>query len=135
MPPDPSLGVGTLDFIYAPSSDVEADVRWLGEALGAEVVFAIEANGARVAMVRIGSGAPPVLVADHLHDQRPIVLYRVASLERAAKHLADSGRETVSVDLPPGPGLVVDAPGGLRLGLYEPTRLAVVESWAGHRDF
>lgn len=64
--------LGTLDYVYAPSTDVAADVRWFGKALGAEVVFAIESDGTRVAMLRTGSATPPLLVADHLHDQRPI---------------------------------------------------------------
>jgi hypothetical protein len=130
------LVVGTLDFVYAPSADVAADVRWLGAVLDATVVFAIESEGTRVAMLRMGSGAPPLLVADHLHDQRPIFLYRVEDIEAASMRMAAHGlTDGLRVELPPGPGLVFDAPGGLRLGIYQPSRLAVVESWAGTRDF
>jgi hypothetical protein len=130
------LGLGSLDYIYAPSADVAADVRWLSTALGAEVVFAIESDGTRVAMLRVGSGTPPLLVADHLHDQRPIFLYRVTSLEAASTRLAEAGMGAGhAVDLPPGPARIFEAPGGLRLAIYEPSRVAVVESWAGNRDF
>jgi hypothetical protein len=130
------LGLGTLDYVYAPSSDVAADTRWLSEALGAEVVFAIDSDGTRVAMLRIGSGTPPVLVAGHLHDQRPVFLYRVADLDAASKRLADGGwTGGHAVELPPGPALIFEAPGGLRIGIYEPSRLGVVDSWAGQRDF
>ena len=129
------LGLGTLDYVYAPSSDVAADTRWLSEVLDAEVVFAIDSDGARVAMLRIGSGTPPVLVASHLHDQRPIFLYRVASLEAVSARLAAGGWTSHAVELPPGPALILQAPGGLHLGVYEPTRLEVVESWTGTRNF
>jgi hypothetical protein len=130
------LGLGTLDYVYAPSSDVAADTQWLSEALGAEVVFAIESDGTRVAMLRVGSGTPPVLVAGHLHDQRPVFLYRVASLEAASTRLAEGGWPAGhAVELPPGPALIFEAPGGLRVGIYEPIRLGVVQSWAGQRDF
>src|SRR5437763_1052570 len=76
-----TAALGTLDYVYAPSADVAADVRWLGAVLDAAVVFAIESEGTRVAMLRMGSGAPPMLVADHLHDQRPIFLFRVEDIE------------------------------------------------------
>ena len=133
-PGDASLG--PLDYVYAPSTDVAADVRWLTEALGAEIAFAIDSDGTRVAMLRMGAGGPAVLVADHLHDQRPIFLYRVASLEAARRRLEQRGLGGGHVvELPPGPGRIFDAPGGLRIGIYEPVRLEVVESWVGHRDF
>ena len=100
-PGDASLG--PLDYVYAPSTDVAADVRWLTEALGAEIAFAIDSDGTRVAMLRMGAGGPPVLVADHLHDQRPIFLYRVASLEAARRRLEQRGLGGGhAVDLPPG---------------------------------
>ena len=136
MDAEQELGLGTLDYIYAPSSDVAADVRWLSETLGAEVAFAIDSDGTRVAMLRIGDGGPPVLVASHLHDQRPIFLYRVANLEAARKRLGEQGLgDGHPVELPPGPALVFDAPGGLRMAIYEPSRPFVVESWMGQRDF
>ena len=42
-----------LDFIYMPSRDVAADVRYFTEVLGAEVTFAVEGMGTRVAMVEL----------------------------------------------------------------------------------
>ena len=41
-----------LDFVYLPSDDVAADVERYTAGLGAELVFAIERFGTRVAMVR-----------------------------------------------------------------------------------
>ena len=54
------LGLGTLDYVYAPSSDVAADARWFSEILGAECVFVIDSDGTRVAMLRAAQigGAP-----------------------------------------------------------------------------
>ena len=48
------LGIGTLDYLHAPSSNVAADANWFQEALGAELVFAIDSGGVRVAMLRLG---------------------------------------------------------------------------------
>jgi hypothetical protein len=133
---DEEIGLVALDYVYAPSADVAADTRWLSETLGAEVVFAIDSDGVRVAMLRIGSGTPPLLVASHLHDQRPIFLYRVKNLEAASARLAEAGvAGGQAVELPPGPALVLEAPGGLRIAIYEASRPFVVESWVGQRDF
>jgi hypothetical protein len=52
-----------LDFVYLPSRDVAADIEHYTEKLGAEVVFAIERFGTRVAMVRIAPGEPELLLA------------------------------------------------------------------------
>ncbi len=130
------LALGSLDYVYAPSSDVAADVRWLSERLGAEVVFAIDSEGTRVAMLRVGTGTPPILVASHLDDQRPIFLYRVDSLEAASARLREQGvTDGHAVELPPGPAIVFEAPGGLRVAIYEASRPFVVDDWAGQRDF
>src|SRR5207248_2857175 len=106
------------------------------ETLGAELVFAIESDGTRVAMLRLGTGSPPLLLTDHLPDDRPVFLYRVDDLVAASRTLEARGwaRER-NVDLPPGPAATFLAPGGLRLAIYQATRPFVVDSMAGQRDF
>ena len=47
-----------LDYIYQPSRDVAADVRYFTETLGGTLIFAIEAMGTRVAMVELTDGPP-----------------------------------------------------------------------------
>jgi hypothetical protein len=132
--PDPLLG--SLDYVYAPSSDVAADVQWFSEVLGAEVMFAIDSGGTRVAMLSLGTDAPPVLVTDHLPDDRPVFLYRVADLGTASKQLTERGlRVDRTIELPIGPATTFHAPGGLRIAIYEPSRLFVVKSMLGQRDF
>lgn len=130
------LDLGTLDYVYAPSSDVAADVHALVEALGAELVFAIDADGTRVAMLRLGTNGPPILVTDHLPDDRPVFVYRVKNLEAASQRLGDRGMALDrTLELPMGPAATFHAPGGLRLAIYEPSRPFVVDSMAGRRDF
>ncbi len=130
------LGLGSLDYVYAPSSDVAADVRWFTETLEAELIFAIESGGTRVAMLRIGIGAPPILVTDHLPDDRPIFVYRVANLSVTSKSLTVRGwTADRTIELPMGPATTFHAPGRLRLAIYEPSRPFVVDSMAGQRDF
>jgi hypothetical protein len=131
---DPVLG--SLDYVYAPSTDVAADVRWFTEVLGAKLIFAIDSGGTRVAMLRLGTDGPPVLVTDHLDDKRTILVYRVADLSDASRTLAERGwSPDRTLELPMGPATTFHAPGGLRVAIYEPSRPFVVDSMAGRRDF
>ena len=74
-----------LDYVYMPSRDVAADVAYFTETLGARLVFAIDAMGTRVAMVELTEGPPRLLLAGHLHGETPVLVYRVADLERATR--------------------------------------------------
>lgn len=130
------LGLGPLDYIYAPSTDLAADVTYFTDVLGAELVFAIDSGGTRVTMVRLGTQAPPLLLTDHLPDDRPVFIYRVDDLAAVSKRLGERGwTPERTIELPPGPCTTFRAPGGLRLAIYEPVRPGVVESMAGQRDF
>ena len=128
--------LGPLDYVYAPSADVAADVRRLSEVLGAEPVFAIDRSGTRVAMLRPRTGEPAILLTDHLPDERPIFVFRVDDLAGAVSQLEAAGWATDrTLELPMGPSATFTAPGGLRLAVYELSRPGVVESMAGQRDF
>ena len=129
------MTLGSLDYLYTPSADVAADLRYLVDVLGAEEVFAIEDGGIKVAMARIGD-APAILLTDHLEGDRPIHLFAVADLTAARAGLEGRGWAAErSVDLPPGPAITFRTPGGLRMAIYEPSRPFVVESFRGRRDF
>ena len=129
-------GLGALDFIYAPSSDVAGDARYLVDVLGGELAFAIDDGGTRVAMVRVGTGGPPLLLTDHLPDDRPVLIYRVETLATATAELRARGWTAErTIELPPGPCTTFRAPGGIRLAIYEASRSFVVESFGGRRDF
>ena len=96
-----------LDFVYLPSRDVAADLRHFSRRLEAEVVFAIEAFGTRVAMVRLASDPPPLLLAGHLEGDQPVLVYRVADLDQAIAELRDRGVELgTRFEIPHGPGAV-----------------------------
>jgi hypothetical protein len=129
------MTLGSLDYLYTPSGDVAADLRYLVDVLGAEEVFAIEDGGIKVAMVSFGS-PPAILITDHLEGDRPIHLFAVEDLVAARAELEGRGWSPErSVDLPPGPAITFRTPGGLRLAIYEPSRRFVVESFRGRRDF
>ncbi len=129
------MNLGRLDYLYTPSADVAADLRYLVDVLGGEEGFAIEDGGIRVAMVTFGS-PPAILLTDHLEGDRPIHLFAVDDLGQARRELEGRGWSAErSVELPPGPAITFRTPGGLRMAIYQPVRPFVVESFRGRRDF
>jgi hypothetical protein len=118
-----------------PSRDVAADLEALREGLGAELVFAIEAFGARVAMLRLAGGPPELLLADHLEGEQPVLVYRVDDLAAAVRELEGGGVDAgPELGIPYGPmhSFVV---AGKRLAVYEVTRPENFERLAGRCDF
>ncbi len=65
---DQSVLFKSLDFVYMPSKDVGADLKYYAEVLGAEVVFNITDMGTQVAQVKLGEG-PRLLLAGHLNGR------------------------------------------------------------------
>lgn len=125
-----------LDFVYQPSRDVAADVRHYMDTLGAEFVFAIERFGTRVAMVRLTPDSPGLLLAEHLHGDQAILIFRVPDLEVAAHQIEERGGRIGSrFEMPYGVGVQLDTPGPQRLAIYEATHAERGRSLAGRRDF
>lgn len=125
-----------LDFVYLPSRDVAADLAHYVDGLGARLGFAIERFGTRVAMVRLNPEPPALLLAQHLEGDQPVLVYRVADLEKAISDLHERGIELAQrFEIPHGPGAELDNPGPQRLAIYELTRPSNAESIEGRRDF
>jgi catechol 2,3-dioxygenase-like lactoylglutathione lyase family enzyme len=130
------MAIESLDVLYLPSRDPEADLAFYRDVLGARVVFAIEAMGTRVAEVALGADGPRLLLAGHLTGEAPVLLHRVSSLDETLTELGARGLEPEHrVELPLGPAVTFRTPGGQRLGLYELTRPEVDGHFAGRADF
>ena len=130
------MAIGSLDVLYVPSRDIEGDLTFYRDVLGASVVFAIEAMDTRVAEVALGSDGPRLVLADHLGGDAPVLLHRVAHLDETLTELGARGlRLEGRMELPLGPCATFRSPGGQRLGLYELTRPEVDEHFAGRTDF
>jgi hypothetical protein len=126
----------SLDFVYLPSRDVERDASFYAKALGATLVFAIEAFGTRVAMVTVTDAAPALLLAGHLEGDAPLLVYRVADLEQTVAELEREGAAVkVRFEIPHGPGAELDTPAPQRLAIYELTRPEAPRRLVGRRDF
>ena len=125
-----------LDFIYMPSADVSRDVRYFTDVLGATLVFAVDGMGTRVAMVELTDQPPRILLAGHLEGERPVLVYRVADLERAMRELEARGwQRGHKLEIPHGPVCTFTSPGGHRLAVYQLTRPEAAEHFVGRRDF
>jgi hypothetical protein len=124
---------GQLDFVYLPSRHVARDLLHFNRRLGAEVVFAIEAFGTRVAMVRVTPDPPALLLAGHLGGDQPVLVYRVGDLEGTLAEL--DTRVSSRFEIPHGPGAEVANPGPQRIALYELTRPQADQRLSGRRDF
>lgn len=125
-----------LDYLYMPSGDVAADVRYFTDVLGGRVVFAIEAMGTRVAMVALTEEPPQLVLAGHLDGERPVLVYRVDDIAAATRELEGRGWDSGhALEIPQGPVRSFAAPGGQRLAIYQLTRPGVIEGFGGRRDF
>jgi len=125
-----------LDFVYMPSGDVAADARYFTDVLGGRLIFAVHAMETRVAMIALTDEPPRLLLADHLEGDRPILVYRVASLDAALAALEARGwARQRSIEIPHGPLCSFIAPGGQRIAVYELARPDVEDHFAGRRDF
>jgi hypothetical protein len=126
--------LGTLDFVYLPSRDVEADLaHWTN--VGGEVVFAVERFDTRVAMVELGSG-PGFLLAQHLEGDAPVLVYRVDDLDAEVDRLAERGvRVSEHFEFPYGDAVELVSPGPQRVAIYERSRADRGDSLRGRRDF
>src|SRR5919108_6215207 len=99
------MTLGRLDYLYTPSDDVAADLRYLVDVLGGVLAFAIRDGGTHVAMVELGA-SPAILLTDHLEGDRPIHVFAVEDLDVATRELEARGwRRERSIELPPGPAV------------------------------
>jgi hypothetical protein len=136
MADDADLPFEGLDFIYMPSRDAAADTEHFATVLGGRVIFAIEAFGTRVAMIKLSQQPPDLLLAEHLEGDAPILVYRVTDLERAIDELSARGWEPQPrFGIPHGPGCSLRTPGGQHLAIYERTRPEADARLAGRREF
>jgi predicted enzyme related to lactoylglutathione lyase len=130
------MAIEALDVLYVPSHDIEADLAFYRDVLGARVVYAIEAMGTRVAEVAVSPQGPRLVLAAHLAGEAPVLLHRVTDLDQTLAQLGTRGLVLESrVELPLGPCATFRTPGGQRLGLYQLTRPEVDEHFAGRADF
>jgi predicted enzyme related to lactoylglutathione lyase len=115
--------VGGLVYLYVGSADVERDLHFYRDGLGAELVWRFQAFQADVAAVRLGEG-PLVLLADHRAAPSVLPIFAVDDLEEAAGRLRAAGwtGTDTRVEVPDGPCMLLHDPSGNEVALLHRTR-------------
>jgi predicted enzyme related to lactoylglutathione lyase len=115
--------IGRLAYLYVGSADVEADLTFYRDRLGAEVVWDREAMGTHVAAVRLGEG-PLVLLADHREAGAVLPIWTVDDLDATVAELKQRGwtAPATRVEVPDGPCLLLTDPSGNQVGLLQQVR-------------
>jgi hypothetical protein len=124
--------LGSLDFVYVPTADVDTTARHYVEVLDARLEWRVRAMGTTVAAIRVAQQGPLILLAGHLEGDTPILVYRVDDYDTAVAALrAAEVTELIELEIPHGPCAAFRAHGGQRFAVYELTRPEAVTHFAG----
>ena len=95
---------GTLESLYVGTANVQRDVAYYSDVLGAPLRWNLTGFDAHVAAFRLGEG-PLFLLADHLPAPSCMPLYSVADLKRTTRDLRSRGwkPEGRPFEIPNGP--------------------------------
>ena len=127
-PPHDSL-LGRLEYLYLGSADVEKDLAYYRDVLGAEVVWDFQEFGTRVFAVRLSKTPPMVILAGHRPAPSVLPIFAVDDLDAAEKTLRKKGwtPEGPPVEVPDGPCYLFKDPSGNELALLGQVRPHVLE--------
>jgi hypothetical protein len=126
--------LGSLDYVYVPTADVDESARRYVEVFGAELVFKVRGMGTVVACLRIADAGPEILLSGHLEGETPILVYRVDDYDAAVAGLRAAGVQLHELEIPHGPCASFRAPGGQRYAIYQLTRPGAARSFVGRID-
>jgi predicted enzyme related to lactoylglutathione lyase len=120
--------LGKLEYLYVGTAAFDRDVVYYRDVLGAEVVWAFAAFGAKVAAVRICEG-PLLLLADHRHAPSCMRVLAVEDLEATVTELKKRGWQShgESFEIPNGPCYRFTDPSGNPLALFQNLRPKAME--------
>jgi predicted enzyme related to lactoylglutathione lyase len=120
--------LGKLEYLYVGAADFDRDVAYYRGVLGAEVVWAFHAFGARVAALRVCAG-PLLLLADHRPAPSCVPVLAVEDLEATVQQLQQRGwqSEGEAFEIPPGPCYRLTDPSGNPYALFQNDRPDAME--------
>jgi predicted enzyme related to lactoylglutathione lyase len=120
--------LGSLEYLYVGTADFDRDVAYYRDVLGAEVIWAFAAFGARVAAVRVCEG-PLLLLADHRPAPSCMPILAVEDLEATVRQLKQRGWQSTGepFEIPNGPCYRFTDPSGNALALIENRRPHAME--------
>jgi catechol 2,3-dioxygenase-like lactoylglutathione lyase family enzyme len=122
--------LGDLAYLYVGTDDVDRDRDFYVNALGAEPVWRFQAFATEVAAVRLGPGAPLVLLAEHRPAPSCLPIWADPDLDAAIARLAASGFEShgETAGTPDGPVHVLRDPSGNEVALLQQDRPGYLET-------
>ena len=125
---------GSLDYIYVPAADVDAEVLRYVETLGAELVWKVREMGTAVACVRIGQPGPAILLSGHLRGPGAILVYRVQDYAATVAQLRARHLAVHELEIPHGPCAAFTMEAGQRYAVYQLVRPDAVHLFDGRID-
>ena len=114
------MPLGTLRYLYQGSEDIDADVAYYRDAVGAELVWDFARFETRVAALRVGNG-PLILLAHHRPAPSCLLVYEVEDLESAVAALRERGCEPdgEAFGIPNGPCYRFTDPSGNIFAIFK----------------
>ena len=126
--------LGSLDYIYVPAADVDAEAQRYAEKLGAELAWKVRAMGTTVACLRIAEAGPAILLSGHLQGPGAILVYRVEDYAATVRRLREQGVTVHELEIPHGPCATFTMEAGQRYAVYQLTRPDAVHLFDGRID-
>jgi hypothetical protein len=125
---------GSLDYIYVPAADVDAEAQRYADTLGAELAWKVRGMGTTVACLRVAEAGPAILLSGHLRGPGAILVYRVEDYATAVRRLREQGVTVHELEIPHGPCATFTLEAGQRYAVYQLTRPDAVHLFDGRID-
>jgi len=125
---------GSLDYVYVPAADVDAEAQRYAETLGAELTWKVRAMGTTVACLRVTEAGPAILLSGHLPGPGAILVYRVEDYVATVGRLREQGVAVHELEIPHGPCATFTLEAGQRYAVYQLTRPDAVHLFDGRID-
>jgi hypothetical protein len=125
---------GSLDYIYVPAADVDAEAQRYAGTLGAELIWKVRAMGTTVACLRVAEAGPAILLSGHLRDTGAILVYRVQDYAATVRQLRQRNVTVHELEIPHGPCATFTMGAGQRYAVYQLARPEAVHLFDGRID-
>jgi hypothetical protein len=124
---------GSLDYIYVPAADVDAEAERYAGTLGAELIWKVRAMGTTVACVRVAEAGPAILLSGHLQGPGAVLVYRVPDYPATIRLLRQRSVTVHELEIPHGPCATFTL-AGQRYAVYQLARPHAVHLFDGRID-
>lgn len=125
---------GSLDYIYVPAADVDAEAQRYAGTLGAELAWKVRAMGTTVACLRVAEAGPAILLSGHLRGTGAILVYRVQDYAATVRRLRQQNITVHELEIPHGPCATFTMEAGQRYAVYQLARPEAVHLFDGRID-